>query len=98
MTSKTSTELALLINSFFSPTPAEPFTVKQCTVPQYWGINFQPPDLGDAAPQFIGADMEIVLDSDGFCETFTTIGSAIAGRFALISSPIKMLQHAYISI
>lgn len=59
---------------------AKPFKQHQCTVPQYWGINFQPPDLGNSAPPFIGADMAIEVDSDGFCSTFTTIGSALAGK------------------
>lgn len=70
-------------SSFANPslfTPAEPFTVNECTVPQYWGVNYQPPDLGNSAPPFIGADLEIVLDKDGFCETFTTIAAAIAGK------------------
>ena len=64
-------------NSFHS---AQEITVKQCTVPQYWGINFQPPDLGNAAPPFIGADMAIKVDDDGFCDTFTTILGAVAGK------------------
>ncbi|MCJ1347368.1 hypothetical protein MMC31_005592 [Peltigera leucophlebia] len=59
--------------------PSQEITLSQCTVPQYWGINFQPPDLGNAAPPFIGADMAIKVDDDGFCGTFTTSLGAVAG-------------------
>lgn len=54
--------------------------MNECTVPQYWGINFQPPGSGNSAPPFIGADMTIVVDTGGFCSTFTTIAGAIAGK------------------
>ena len=66
---------------FHSFISAEETTKVECTVPQYWGINYQPPDLGNAAPPFIGADMDIAFDDNGACELFTTVGSAIAGRF-----------------
>lgn len=58
---------------------AQPFTVNECVVPQYWGINYQPPDLGSAAPPFIGADLSIQLDAGGFCSTFLTSVGAVAG-------------------
>ena len=49
-------------------------------VPQYWGINYQPPDKHDAAPPFIGADMSIQLDEGGFCGDLTTAMGAVAGK------------------
>ena len=56
--------------------------MNECTVPQYWGINYQAADASDAAPPYIGADMSIEVDKGGFCSTFTDIGSAVAGKFA----------------
>ena len=59
---------------------AKPYTVNECSVPQYWGINFQPPDLGNSAPPFIGANMNIRVDGGGFCETLLTSMGAVAGK------------------
>ena len=62
--------------------PANKITVNECTVPQYWGINYQAADSSNAAPPSIEADMSIVVDKGGFCDTFTTVGNAVAGKFA----------------
>ncbi|KAF2466174.1 uncharacterized protein BDR25DRAFT_306336 [Lindgomyces ingoldianus] len=59
--------------------PSKPFTVTECVVPQYWGINYQAPDATNAAPPFIGADMHITLDEGGFCTTLLTSLGAVAG-------------------
>ncbi|KAI0531554.1 hypothetical protein GGR58DRAFT_524417 [Xylaria digitata] len=59
--------------------PPQVITANQCVVPRYWGINYQTPDASNAAPPNIGADLEVVNDSDGFCDSFTTIGGAVAG-------------------
>ena len=70
-------------------------------MPQYWGINYQAPDLGNAAPPFIGADMSIESDSDGFCSTFTTVGSAVAGEcfaWSLIIDESKVPMCSYIHL
>ncbi|KAF2733262.1 hypothetical protein EJ04DRAFT_605937 [Polyplosphaeria fusca] len=59
--------------------PAEPYTVTQCVVPAYWGINYQAPDSANAAPPFIGADVAVEIDEGGFCGTLTTALGAVAG-------------------
>lgn len=55
-------------------------TINECVVPRYWGINYQAPDSNNAAPPNIQADMEVKKDGDGFCDTFTTVGGAVAGE------------------
>jgi hypothetical protein len=60
---------------------ADPITVNECVVPQYWGINYQDPKAATSAPPFIGADLTIVLDEGGFCSTLTTVLGAVAGKF-----------------
>lgn len=55
-------------------------TINECVVPRYWGINYQSPDSSSAAPPNIQADMTVEKDSDGFCDTFTTVGGAVAGK------------------
>lgn len=82
---KTAQTSSAAANPFHS---AQEITLNKCTVPQYWGINFQPPDSGNAAPPFIGADMAIKVDGDGFCKTFATILSAVVGKL-LDYYPIK---------
>lgn len=69
--------------------PAEPFTVNECTVPKYWGVNYQAD--ADAAPPFIGADLDMKINDSGFCETFTTIGSAVAGAVSGVGGGIFSL-------
>ncbi|KAK7182254.1 hypothetical protein DPSP01_006972 [Paraphaeosphaeria sporulosa] len=59
--------------------PAEPITVNECTVPQYWGINYQDKDAANAAPPFIGSDLTIEVDNGGFCGKLLTSMSAVAG-------------------
>lgn len=54
-------------------------------VPQYWGISYQPADLGNSAPPFIGADMSIEVDTGDFCSQLTTIGGAVAGKFSCLT-------------
>ena len=50
-------------------------------VPDYWGINYQEEGGDDdAAPPFIGVDLKLEVEGKGFCETFTTVGSAVAGK------------------
>lgn len=54
-------------------------------VPNYWGINYQKEDDDDdGAPSFIGVDLKLEVEGKGFCETITTVGSAVAGK--LLSS------------
>lgn len=72
-------------------------TVNECTVPQYWGINYQTANSSNAAPPSIGADMSIKLDSDDFCSTLTTIGTAVAGKFTR-SVMNQVLQSAHVSV
>ncbi|KAL4732971.1 hypothetical protein BDV11DRAFT_214583 [Aspergillus similis] len=77
--------------------PSKPFTVTECKVPQYWGINYQDPDESNAAPPFIGADMQIVVDGGGFCQKMLTAMGAVAsavngaagGIFTLLSLACK---------
>jgi hypothetical protein len=64
--------------------PLKPFTVTECKVPQYWGINYQDPNESNAAPPFIGADMQIVVDGGGFCEKMLTAIGAVASEFFLM--------------
>ena len=56
-------------------------TTIECTVPQFWGVTYQPPNLGVAAPPFIALSLNMVVDTSDFCTTFATIGGAIAGEF-----------------
>ncbi|KAK3202664.1 hypothetical protein GRF29_154g350333 [Pseudopithomyces chartarum] len=58
--------------------PAEPITVNECTVPRFWGINYQGGDPNSGPPQ-ITTTVDLSIKESGFCETFTTIGSAVAG-------------------
>ena len=58
----------------------ESFKLTQCTVPKYWGVNYQPPGQDNAAPPFIGADLTVTQPANGFCATFSTIASAVAGE------------------
>lgn len=75
--------------------PAEPFTVNECTVPRFWGINYQADP--DSAPPFINTNVDMKVNDDGFCSTFTTIGGGIAaavngvaaGAFTLASLACK---------
>lgn len=51
-------------------------------VPTYWGINYQKKgDDDDGAPSYIGVDLKLEVEEDGFCETITTVGQAIGGKF-----------------
>jgi hypothetical protein len=59
--------------------PAEPYTVNECTVPQYWGINYQDKNAANAAPPFIGSDLQVEIDEGGFCTTLLTSLGAVAG-------------------
>ena len=59
--------------------PENKITINECTVPQYWGINYQSPDASQAAPPFIGADMQVEVDNGGFCTTLLTSMGAVAG-------------------
>jgi hypothetical protein len=58
----------------------QPITVTECVVPQFVGVNFQPADLGNAAPPFMEFGLSIAVDSSDFCSTFATVGSAVAGK------------------
>ena len=58
----------------------QPVTVTECVVPQFVGVNFQPADLGNAAPPFMEFGLSIAVDSTDFCSTFATVGSAVAGK------------------
>jgi hypothetical protein len=71
--------------------PAEPFTVTECTVPQYWGINYQAPDSSNAAPPFIGSDLTMEIDGGGFCSTLLTSLSAVAGAVSGVGGGIFTL-------
>jgi hypothetical protein len=48
-------------------------------MPQFVGISYQDPNAGTAAPSNMEFNVAIETASDGFCSTFTTIGSAVAG-------------------
>ncbi|ORY15232.1 hypothetical protein BCR34DRAFT_585137 [Clohesyomyces aquaticus] len=65
----------------FSPyyCPAKPFTVNQCVIPRYIGINYQAPDCGNCAPPNIGARLEMKLDEGGFCKTLLESAGTVAG-------------------
>ncbi|ORY08484.1 hypothetical protein BCR34DRAFT_11899 [Clohesyomyces aquaticus] len=59
-----------------SPVKSEAF---QCEVPKYWGINYQSPDVVNAAPPFMGADVKMdPADGSGCQDALDAIG-AIAG-------------------
>ena len=50
-----------------------------CEVPKFWGINFQDPSVGNAAPPSMSLDVEMeVLDGD-LCEKALTGLGAVAG-------------------
>jgi hypothetical protein len=58
----------------------QPSDVTECVVPQFVGVNFQPADLGNAAPPFMEFGLSIVVESSDFCSTFATIASAVSGK------------------
>lgn len=64
-------------------------------MPRFWGINYQPPDLGNAAPPHLAVDMKIEVDEGDFCETFADIAAALAGKLCF-RSPIKSCTCLYI--
>jgi len=60
--------------------PAQPFTVNECTVPQFWGVNYQDPNAGTSAPPFMQLTLDVAVDTgSGYCATFATVGGAVAG-------------------
>ncbi|KAI0150516.1 hypothetical protein GGR57DRAFT_471780 [Xylariaceae sp. FL1272] len=65
--------------------PPNEITVNQCKLPNFIAINYQDKDAADAAPPFIEAKLNLEVDSSGYCETFTTVGSSIAGEFKFLS-------------
>jgi hypothetical protein len=49
-------------------------------VPQFWGVTYQPANLGNAASPFMELGLSIAVDEGNFCSTFTMVGSAVAGK------------------
>ncbi|RDL36423.1 Uncharacterized protein BP5553_05775 [Venustampulla echinocandica] len=72
--------------------PGKKTKVTECKVPKYWGVNYQPHDLGNSAPPFMGADMEMKIEDHGFCSTFTTVGAAVAGAVNGVAGGIFLLS------
>lgn len=70
--------------------PAEPITVNECVVPKFWGINYQAGNPDNAPPQ-ITTSVDLSINESGFCETFTTIGSAVAGAVSGVGGGIFSL-------
>lgn len=62
---------------------AQPFTVNECTVPQFWGVNYQDPTATTDAPSYMELTLDVAVDTgSGFCSTFATVGSAVAGKYS----------------
>ena len=60
--------------------PANTTKITACTMPRFWGINYQSPELGNAAPPHLAVDMKIEVEDGDFCGTFADIASALAGK------------------
>ena len=70
--------------------PEKPFTVNECTVPRFWGINYQ--SDADAAPPFISSSVDMEVVKEDYCDTFTTIGEAVAGAVNSVAGGIFTLS------
>jgi hypothetical protein len=56
-----------------------------CEVPKYWGINYQPADLGNAAPPNIDVNVAMEkLGDGGLCENVMTALGGVAGMFSFL--------------
>lgn len=71
--------------------PAKPFTVTECTVPQYWGINYQDKNAANSAPPFIGSDLTMKIDNGGFCTKLLSSMGAVAGAVSGVGGGIFTL-------
>lgn len=53
-----------------------------CEVPKYWGVNFQSPDVANAAPPSIGLDVASEKISNAeVCKTALETAGTVAGMF-----------------
>ncbi|KAL6711512.1 hypothetical protein ACN47E_004446 [Coniothyrium glycines] len=60
--------------------PAKKTPYINCEVPRYWGINYQSPDVANAAPPNIGLNIDVVKEgSGGVCEDVMGGLGAVAG-------------------
>lgn len=55
-----------------------------CEVPKYWGINYQHPSVGNAAPPNLGFNINVVEEGkEDLCENVMTGLGAVAGKLPL---------------
>lgn len=60
--------------------PQRTFPYTNCEVPKFWGINYQAPDAGNAAPPNVGLGLDVEKAGDGgLCEKAMSALGGLAG-------------------
>lgn len=56
-----------------------------CEVPKFWGINFQSPDVSNAAPPALALDLASETTDGEVCKTALETTGTVAGKYFLVS-------------
>lgn len=60
-------------------------------MPKFWGVNFQAPEVSDAAPPFIGLDVTMTEVDNPICENTMNALGAVAGAVNGVAGSIFTL-------